>query len=131
MHRSPSWQDMWGSAQVAALAQYAGKGVRISWRWVSWQKQVITSYGNSGDNCYRKTVANVEGGQWKGDKDALKGTSIEIVTTGSGPLYYFWQAEGISARGAYKEEDSYLKVRKRFYDRFGNPVSSTSFSQMS
>ena len=59
----------------------------------------------------------------------MKGTAIEIETKGSGPLYYFWNAEGISASGAYKEEDNYLKVRKRFYDRFGTPLSSTTFKQ--
>jgi uncharacterized protein YfaS (alpha-2-macroglobulin family) len=44
-------------------------------------------------------------------------------------LYYFWQAEGISTSGAYKEEDSYLKVRKRFYDRNGKPITSNTFKQ--
>lgn len=76
-----------------------------------------------------KTVARVEGGSWTGDKQALKGTNIEIVTRGTGPMYYFWEAEGISATGAYKEEDSYLKVRRRFYDRFGKEISGTSFKQ--
>jgi uncharacterized protein YfaS (alpha-2-macroglobulin family) len=76
-----------------------------------------------------KTVAKVEAGQWKGDQNALKGTDIEIKTSGSGQLYYFWQAEGISSSGAYKEEDSYLKVRKRFYDRNGNPYNGTTFKQ--
>jgi uncharacterized protein YfaS (alpha-2-macroglobulin family) len=76
-----------------------------------------------------KRIAKVDGGQWRGDKDALQGTNIEIVTEGSGPLFYFWTAEGISASGAYKEEDSYLKVRKRFYDRNGNPFNSTTFKQ--
>jgi hypothetical protein len=60
---------------------------------------------------------------------ALGGTNVEISTKGTGRLYFFWQAEGISASGAYKEEDSYLKVRKRFYDRFGNPVTGNSFKQ--
>ena len=76
-----------------------------------------------------KTVAKVDGGQWRGDKNALKGTSVEIATSGTGPLYYYWNAEGISASGAYKEEDNYLKVRKHFYDRFGNTLSSSSFKQ--
>ena len=76
-----------------------------------------------------KTVAKVDGGQWKGDMAALKGTNIEIATKGNGRLYYFWQAEGISASGSYKEEDSYLKVRKRFYDRFGNPITGSTFKQ--
>jgi uncharacterized protein YfaS (alpha-2-macroglobulin family) len=76
-----------------------------------------------------KLVAEVEAGQWKGDKNALKGTNIEIVTKGSGSLYYFWTAEGISASGAYKEEDSYLKVRRHFYDRSGNTLNSNTFKQ--
>ncbi len=76
-----------------------------------------------------KTIAKVDGGQWRGDKAALKGTNIEIVTKGSGRLYYFWQAEGISASGAYKEEDSYLKVRKHFFDRFGKLITGNTFKQ--
>jgi uncharacterized protein YfaS (alpha-2-macroglobulin family) len=76
-----------------------------------------------------KTIAKVDGGQWRGDRNSLKGTDIEIVTKGNGRLYYFWQAEGISASGAYKEEDSYLKVRKRFYDRYGKPLTGNVFKQ--
>ena len=54
-----------------------------------------------------KVIAKVEGGQWRGDKAALNGSNIEIVTKGTGRLYYFWQAEGISASGTYTEEDDY------------------------
>jgi len=76
-----------------------------------------------------KTIAKADNGQWSGDKTALGGNNIEIVTKGDGRLYYFWQAEGISASGAYKEEDSYLKVRKRFYDRNGKPITGNTFKQ--
>ncbi|MBC7947609.1 MAG: alpha-2-macroglobulin family protein [Chitinophagaceae bacterium] len=76
-----------------------------------------------------KSVAKVDGGQWRGDKSALKGTDIEIVTNGSGRLYYYWTAEGVSSTGAYKEEDSYLKVRKQFYSRNGEVLSSGIFKQ--
>ena len=76
-----------------------------------------------------KVIAKVDGGQWTGDMKALGSNNIEIATKGNGRLYYFWQAEGISASGAYKEEDSYLKVRKRFYDRNGKPITSNTFKQ--
>jgi alpha-2-macroglobulin len=76
-----------------------------------------------------KIVAKVDGGQWKGDMKALGGNSIEIATKGTGRLYYFWEAEGISASGSYKEEDSYLKVRKHFYDRFGHALTGSIFKQ--
>ncbi|MBS1918917.1 MAG: alpha-2-macroglobulin family protein [Bacteroidetes bacterium] len=76
-----------------------------------------------------KTIAKVENGQWKGDKDVLKSTNVEIATKGNGRLYYFWHAEGISSSGAYKQEDNYLKVRKRFYDRFGKELTGNTFKQ--
>ena len=76
-----------------------------------------------------KVIAKVDGGQWTGDMKALGSNKIEIATKGNGRLYFFWQAEGISASGAYKEEDNYLKVRKRFYDRNGKSITSNSFKQ--
>jgi uncharacterized protein YfaS (alpha-2-macroglobulin family) len=54
---------------------------------------------------------------------------VTINTKGNGKLYYFWETEGISSTGAYKEEDSYLKVRKRFFDRFGRPLTGNTFKQ--
>jgi uncharacterized protein YfaS (alpha-2-macroglobulin family) len=63
----------------------------------------------------------------KGSGEALP--KVDIVTHGNGRLYYFWEAEGISASGAYKEEDNYIKVRKRFFDRFGHPISGNTFKQ--
>jgi len=80
------------------------------------------------------TVASMNGNPVKlGTKD-LKGAGgsiprIDIATKGNGKLYYFWEVEGISASGAYKEEDSHLKVRKRFFDRYGRAIEGTSFKQ--
>ncbi|MFM9911850.1 MAG: alpha-2-macroglobulin family protein [Chitinophagaceae bacterium] len=59
----------------------------------------------------------------------LGGTNIEIQTKGQGRLYYFWQSEGISATGDYKEEDKYIKVRKKFFDRTGKLISGNNFKQ--
>jgi uncharacterized protein YfaS (alpha-2-macroglobulin family) len=76
-----------------------------------------------------KVIAKVSNGSWRGTKADLKGTNIDIVTSGNGRLYFSWQASGISASGAYKEEDSYLKVRKRFYSRSGTPITGNTFKQ--
>jgi hypothetical protein len=54
---------------------------------------------------------------------------VTISTQGSGKLYYFWETEGISATGSYKEEDNFLKVRKRFFDRYGRPLTGNTFKQ--
>ncbi|MBS1653966.1 MAG: alpha-2-macroglobulin family protein, partial [Bacteroidetes bacterium] len=113
-------QRYWLSTQERAFAFLAlGKLARMALK-----SNVIAEIKVNG-----KTIAKINGNDWKGDKNALKENSIEIVTSGSGNLYYFWQAEGISATGSYKEEDSYLKVRKRFYDRFGSPITGNTFKQ--
>ncbi|UCH15806.1 MAG: hypothetical protein JSV22_07520, partial [Bacteroidales bacterium] len=61
--------------------------------------------------------------------EELKGTNIEITAQGKGQLYYFWEAEGISASGKYLEEDNFIKVRKRFYDRYGKLLTRRTFKQ--
>ncbi|MBN9386077.1 MAG: alpha-2-macroglobulin family protein [Chitinophagaceae bacterium] len=81
-----------------------------------------------------RTVGSMNGSPLKLSSKDLKGSGsgvpkVEIVTRGSGKVYYFWQVEGISATGAYKEEDSYLKVRKRFFDRNGRPIAGNTFHQ--
>ncbi len=76
-----------------------------------------------------KTVGKVNGTDLKLSAKELGGASIDVVTKGSGRLYYYWVAEGVSATGAYKEEDSYIKVRRQFYSRTGQPINDNSFQQ--
>jgi uncharacterized protein YfaS (alpha-2-macroglobulin family) len=38
-------------------------------------------------------------------------------------------AEGISVTGAYVQEDSYIKVRRQFYDRYGKLITGNTFRQ--
>lgn len=56
-------------------------------------------------------------------------SAFEISMTGTGKLYYFWETEGITSDGSFKQEDSYLQVRKSFFDRFGRPAQSNTFNQ--
>ncbi len=76
-----------------------------------------------------KSVALMNGADIHLTTQQLKGTNIDIATKGNGKLYYYWEAEGISTSGAFKEEDNYLKVRKRFYDRYGKLLSGNTFKQ--
>ena len=130
-----------GNAQVSVMAKHVADKLKTRY-YLSTQERAFAflalgKLAKSANNSTAtaeikvdgKSIAKVDGGQWRGDKNVLKGTNVEIVTKGSGSLYYFWVAEGISASGAYKEEDSYLKVRKRFYDRNGNALNSTTFKQ--
>ncbi|RZL03585.1 MAG: alpha-2-macroglobulin family protein, partial [Hymenobacter sp.] len=54
---------------------------------------------------------------------------ISIKASGAGALYYFWEMEGISASGRVLEEDSYLKVRRQFLTRTGQPVGAVGIKQ--
>jgi len=78
-----------------------------------------------------RTVGTMEANPVKLTTRELRGAthSVDIVAHGTGRLYYYWEAEGISASGAYKEEDNYLKVRKRFFDREGRPLTGNTFKQ--
>jgi uncharacterized protein YfaS (alpha-2-macroglobulin family) len=71
-------------------------------------------------------------GNFTGETLVLKDKNfqnLKIKTEGSGTLYYFWEASGISATGAYKEADNFIKVRREFYDRYGNMVRTPNFKQ--
>ncbi len=75
-----------------------------------------------------KQLAKFEGKEIRLTK-GIAGQSLTMNVSGTGNLYYFWDEEGISATGSYKEEDSFLKVRKSFFNRFGQPVSIRSIKQ--
>lgn len=76
-----------------------------------------------------KSIAKVNGKPLKLSAKQLGGTNVELVTNGDGRLYYYWESEGISTSGAYKEEDSYIRVRRMFYDRNGGVIGGRTFSQ--
>ena len=76
-----------------------------------------------------KSVGKANGKTIRLNAKQLGGTNVEIVTSGSGRLYYYWQSEGISASGNYKEEDNYIKVRKKLYDRYGRNITGNTFNQ--
>ena len=61
--------------------------------------------------------------------EGISNQVINLQASGSGSLYYFWEMEGIPMNMADKQEDSYLKVRKTFYDRFGHEVTGKAFLQ--
>lgn len=75
-----------------------------------------------------QTVGNYTGETLTIDK-GLAGKEVTITAQGSGELYYFWQIEGISKNGDFKEEDNVLRVRKQFLSRDGNTISLSNVEQ--
>jgi len=74
-------------------------------------------------------IANFDNSTVTLNTDDFAGGNLEITTSGTGTLYYFWDAEGISADGSYIEEDRNIEVRKYFYDNLGNQIKNNKFKQ--
>lgn len=62
-------------------------------------------------------------------RKGMAGKKVMVSVTGKGKLYYFTEIEGINAKGDVKEEDSFLKVRKSFFNRFGQPINPSDVKQ--
>lgn len=71
-----------------------------------------------------KILANFAGTDLNIGK-GIAGKLVNISAKGKGGLYYFSQQEGLSATGSYTEEDNFLKVRRQFLTRNGEPISGS------
>jgi len=113
-------QRTWYSTQESAFSFLAmGKLARAANK--STVTATITANG--------KTAATLSSGSVQLTAKQLAGNTVDIATKGDGNLYYWWQSAGISASGAYKEEDNYIKVRRKFFDRYGRAISGNTFKQ--
>ncbi|MBS1566262.1 MAG: alpha-2-macroglobulin family protein, partial [Bacteroidetes bacterium] len=113
-------QRSWYSTQESAFGFLAiGKIARSD------NKSTATATVTAGG----KTVGAMNGAALKLTMKQMGSPEADIAVRGQGRVYYWWQSEGISASGAYKEEDNYIKVRRRFYDRFGRPINGNTFHQ--
>ena len=54
---------------------------------------------------------------------------LTLRTAGRGSLYYFWQLEGIAPNNEVPEEDAFLRVRRQFLTRDGQPLGRADFRQ--
>ncbi|MGB0885930.1 MAG: alpha-2-macroglobulin family protein [Chitinophagales bacterium] len=74
-----------------------------------------------------KKITNYSKGVLKLSTKDIVDAKVSLDVKGAGNLYYFWEVEGISKTGKYKEVDNYLAVRKTFYDRYGNIIYGNKF----
>lgn len=75
-----------------------------------------------------KQVGNFTGADLTISSDLANQTAV-IQSKGTGTLYYFWEVSGIDVSGKIKEEDSYLKVRRQYLDRFGHSINPADVKQ--
>lgn len=125
--------------QVGILARHLSGELRSN-RWYNTQERAFAllalgklsrrSQGNLTAKVYQNgKVAGSFTGKDLTLANKLNGGNLSIRTSGRGTLYYFWNVEGISKSGNYKEEDSFLQVRKTFFDRNGNKITNNTFRQ--
>jgi uncharacterized protein YfaS (alpha-2-macroglobulin family) len=76
-----------------------------------------------------KEVGKLNGKDIRLTNKDLAGGKVEISTSGSGKAYYYWVAEGIGNGQQYVEEDKFIRVRKHFYNRNGQPILGNTFKQ--
>ncbi|HZH36052.1 MAG TPA: alpha-2-macroglobulin family protein, partial [Flavisolibacter sp.] len=102
-----------GNAQVPVMAGHVSSRLKTE-RYLNTQERSFSflALGKLARNAARstvtanirvggKTVGTVSDKDWKGNSEQLKSSNIEIVTKGTGRLYYSWVAEGISTTGSY------------------------------
>lgn len=128
------------NGQIAMLARHLSEQIRRRGKFFSTQENVFALLGlgkiarkNASTNV--KAVVSVNG-KMLGTADekplalssGIAGQKIGIAASG-GAVYYFWETEGLSADGSFKQEDSYLKVRRTYLDRKGAVITDNSFRQ--
>ncbi|NML66459.1 alpha-2-macroglobulin family protein [Hymenobacter sp. RP-2-7] len=125
--------------QVAALARQLSRQLRDA-RYLNTQESAwaLLALGKIARRAQASTATatiSTSGktlGQFTGQDLTVKNVAnyqLVLKAMGNGPLYYYWQLEGVSARGQVLEEDKYLKVRRYFADRNGRPLASANFKQ--
>lgn len=127
--------------QIAIMAKHLSQALKGR-RYLNTQERVFSFLAlgkiakqNAGNNTTAtiksdgKTVGSFDKKTITLSSEELSNKSISIESKGNGNLYYFWETEGISSDGSYREEDSFLQVRKTFYDRNGKKITSNKFKQ--
>jgi len=125
--------------QVTTLARHLSEELR-SKRWFNTQERAfaLMAIGKLANRSSGNVTAQViQNGKVVGSytgkdlvlQDQLKSGAVTIKSSGKGTLYYFWEMEGISQSGKYKQEDSFMQVRKAFFDRDGKQITNSTFRQ--
>lgn len=77
-----------------------------------------------------KTIATFDDIDLSVTNESLNEAEITLKADGQGEVYYFWSTEGVKVNEPVKEVDSYMSIRRNYYDyRTGNPVNNNSFEQ--
>jgi alpha-2-macroglobulin len=128
------------NVQISTMAKHISEQLKKS-KWISTQEAAfaLLAFGkmakkNEGNTVSATITANGQNlANFKGEDVILTSNiankTLNINASGTGMLYYFWQAQGLTNSNEVKEEDNFLKVRKSFYNRNGKLLNGNTFSQ--
>ncbi len=92
-------------------------------------RQANKTTATAGVTANGKTIGNTSGDPLTINMKTYANDDIAVQVKGNGGYYYFWEIDGITSDGSYKEEDSYMQVRRTFFDRDGHQISGNNFRQ--
>jgi uncharacterized protein YfaS (alpha-2-macroglobulin family) len=130
------------NSQIPVLARHISEELK-TYPWLSTQENAwaLIALGKYSENALKSTatatisIDGVNAGTLAaGDITAvvhrdISNKKVQVTTSGSGILYYYYETQGIPSGSSFKEEDSYLKVRKGFYTQDGTPIHDLSSIQ--
>lgn len=77
-----------------------------------------------------KTLETFTGNDIRITDSKLNDGRIKLEASGKGEVYYFWSVEGILSSGNVTETDSYMRIRREYYDyRTKRKISDGKFDQ--
>ncbi|HTB06064.1 MAG TPA: MG2 domain-containing protein [Bacteroidia bacterium] len=130
------------NSQIPILARHISDELKKD-EWYSTQENAfaLIALGKFSENAIKSTASAsvyIDGakvGDLASDQVSLvihqdvANRKVEIKTSGSGYVYYYYETYGIPLGDQFKEDDSYLKVRKSFYAMGGTPITNMSLKQ--
>jgi hypothetical protein len=130
------------NAQIPILARHISEELKKN-NWYSTQENAfaLIALGKLSQNAIKSNataslwINGAKSGDISSDqltyvaKQDITNKKIEIKTSGTGNIYYYYETQGIPTGSNFKEEDSYMKVRKSYYDNSGNVLTDMNFKE--
>jgi len=77
-----------------------------------------------------KTIDTFDGNNLRISDKKLNSANIKLSADGIGKVFYFWDTEGVKIDEPVVEKDSYMKVRRTYYDyKSKNKITNNKFEQ--
>jgi len=71
-----------------------------------------------------KTLATLDKSQPTFSSTQLNGQQVTLKASGTGESFFLWQSDGIKAQGVSQEVDNNMRVRRTYFDRNGQEIST-------